>query len=108
MAKPVRLRRLAADDIEAAAEYLIAEADPDVAIRFIAAVEHALRRIGRHPHTGSLRFSYELDIPDLRALPLTGFPYVVFYVEGAREIAVWRILHQRRDMPSTLTDEDIE
>jgi toxin ParE1/3/4 len=108
VAKPVRLRRLAADDVEAAIDHLLAEAPEDVAARFLAAVERALQQIGRHPHSGSLRFSHDLDIPELRAWPLTGFPYLVFYVERDSEIDVWRILHTRRDIPSTLADNDEE
>lgn len=99
------MRRRAADDVEAAVDHLLAEAGADVAGRFIAAVEHALRHVGRRPHSGSLRFSYDLDIPELRAWPLTGFPFLIFYIERVDEIDVWRILHTRRDIPATLTDD---
>ncbi len=108
MAKLVRLRRLAADDVDATVSYLTSEAGDDVADRFVTALERALRHIARHPHSGSLRFSYELDVPELRAWPLAGFPYVVFYVEAVEEIDVWRVLHSRRDIPSTLADHDTE
>jgi toxin ParE1/3/4 len=104
--KLVRLRQLAAADIDTAADHFLAEAGPDVPGRFISAVERALHHIGRHPHSGSLRFSYELDIPELRAWPLTRFPYLVFYVEHDTEIDVWRVLHTSRDIPATLADND--
>jgi toxin ParE1/3/4 len=104
MARPVRLRRVAAEDIDAAVDYLLAEAGRDVASRFVDAVEAALTHVGRHPHHGSLRFSFDLDIPDLRAWPLSRFPYVVFYVEREHEIDVWRVLHTRRDLPATVAD----
>ena len=106
MAKPVRLRRLAAEDIDAALDHYCSEAGHDVAARFIGAVGRAITRIGRHPHHGSLRFAYELEIPDLRCWPLTRFPYLVMYVERDTEIDVWRVLHTRRDIPSTLVDSD--
>jgi toxin ParE1/3/4 len=67
-----------------------------------------LQHVGRHPHSGTLRFSYELDIPELRVWPLPRFPYLVFYVEGDNEIDVWRILHTHRDIPATLTDNEDE
>jgi toxin ParE1/3/4 len=108
VAKPVRLRRLAVDDIETAVVYLLTEAPAGVAARFVDAVERALQHVGRHPHSGSLRFSYDVDIPQLRAWPLTGFPYLVFYVEHDNEIDVWRIPHTRRDIPSMLADNDEE
>jgi hypothetical protein len=49
----------------------------EVALGFIDAVERAISQISR---SGSLRFSYELGIPHLRARPLDRFPYLVFYV----------------------------
>ena len=104
MPKSVRLRRAAADDIDAAAAYLLTEAGPQVAARFINATEAALAHVGRHPHHGTLRFSYDLDIPALRAWPLARFPYLVFYLERNDEIDVWRILHSRRDLSAALAD----
>ena len=81
MAKPVQLRRLAADDINTALAHYLAEAGPSIAAGFIDALEQGLAHIGRHPHNGSLRFAYELDIPELRTWPLTRYPYLAFYVE---------------------------
>ncbi len=86
--------------------YLLAEAGTGVAAKFINAIEAVLADVGRHPHGGTLRFSYELDIPELRAWSLAQFPYLVFYVERDREIDVWRVLHTRRDIPATLADND--
>jgi toxin ParE1/3/4 len=106
--KPVRLRRLAADDIEAAVDHYLSDAGPDVASRFIDAVESAMTHVGRHPHNGSLRFSYDLDIPELRAWPVGRFPYLVFYVESDDQIDVWRLLHTRRDLTAALADNDEE
>ena len=68
----------------------------------VDAVERAVGQIGRSPQSGSLRFSYELEIPDLRVRPVTRFPHLVFYVAGDDAMDVWRILHTRRDIPSTL------
>jgi toxin ParE1/3/4 len=90
VAKPVRLRQAAAADIDAALEYYLSEAGADVARRFVTAVERATVSIGRKPHSGSLRFAYELEIPDLRCRALTRFPYLVFYVERPDHIDVWR------------------
>ena len=104
MPKAVRLRRRAVDDIDTAVAYLRTGGQRQVAASFIDTVEAALAHVGRHPHSGTLRFSYELDIPALRAWPLPRFPYLVCYVERDDEIDVWRILHARRDIPATLAD----
>lgn len=103
--RSVQLRERAAADIDQAVGYYLAEADTEVALRFVDAIERAIGQISRSPHAGSLRFSYELDIPHLRVRPLTRFPYLVFYVVRDEVVDVWRILHTRRDIPSTMADE---
>lgn len=46
----VRLRERAAADIEQAVSYYLAEADTEVAVRFLDAVERAVGQIGRSSH----------------------------------------------------------
>jgi toxin ParE1/3/4 len=105
MAAPVELRDQAADDIDAAIDHYVAAGGGALALRFIDAVEMAVDRIGRYPLTGNLRFSYELGIPELRAWPIAGFPFLLFYVASDDRIDVWRVLHTRRDVPSGLVGE---
>ena len=104
-AKPVNLRERAAADLHSAADHYRNAADVAVAVRFIDAVQRATRRISRNPQVGTLRFAYELDIPELRCLPVDRFPYFVFYIERDDHVDVWRILHTRRDIPSTLLSD---
>ena len=104
VAKPVQLRRLAAGDIDAALGHYRDEVGPAVAASFVGAVERALAHLARHPHNGSLRFAFELGVPELRAWTIKRFPYVIFYVELDPRIDVWRVLHARRDVPATLAD----
>jgi toxin ParE1/3/4 len=101
----VRLRERAAADIDHAVDHYLAEADTEVALRIVDAVERTIGLISRSPQSGSLRSSYELEIPDLRVRPLTRFPYLVFYVAGDDVVDVWRVLHTRRDIPSAIGDE---
>lgn len=101
----VRLRERASDDIDQAVDYYLAEADAEVALRFVDAVERAVGQIGRSPQSGSLRFSYELEIPGLRVRPVARFPHLVFYLLGDEVVDVWRVLHTRRDLPSAMVDE---
>ena len=72
---------------------LLSEAQPAIAAAFIDALQQGLAHIGHRPQNGSLRFAYELDIPELRTWPLTRYPYLVFYVEHERRVDVWRVLH---------------
>ncbi len=102
MSKPVELRRLAAADIDAALAHYLAEAGEDIAHRLIADLEAAFAHLSEHPASGSLRWSYELGIPELRNWMMERFLYVVFYVDRADSVDVWRILHARRDIAASL------
>jgi toxin ParE1/3/4 len=103
-AKPVLLRRLAAIDVDAAIDYYAREAGAAVALRFVGALERAYERIGRAPAIGSLRYAQELSLPGIRIRRVAGFPYLIFYVEKAEAVEVWRVLHARRDIPAWLQE----
>jgi toxin ParE1/3/4 len=94
---PVRFRARAASDVEAAVDHYRHEAGEAVALEFIDSLERCVRQLGRSHQSGSLRFSYELDIPELRVLAMRRFPYMIFYVPNDDSIDVWRVLHVRRE-----------
>lgn len=100
--KPVVPRKLANRDVDAAIAHYVNEGADDAALGFIDGLEKAYGHIARRPSIGSLRYAYELDLPELRALPLTRYPYLVFYVERDDGIDVWRVLHMHRDVPESL------
>lgn len=103
--RPVQLRALAAADIDAVIQYYQQSVGGAIALEFVDALAHGVNRIGRSPHVGSLRFSHELGLPELRVWTLQRFPYLVFYVPNDNRIDVWRILHSRRDIPSALSSD---
>ncbi len=105
-AKPVQFRELATIDLESASGYYVAEADVATAIRFVDAVEAVAKRIGRNPRLGSLRFAYELSVPDLWVVSVGKFPYLLFYLERETSVDVWRLLHTSRDIPASLQEPD--
>ena len=45
-------------------------------------MQAAFELISSGPGIGSLRYSYDLDIPGLRAFPVQRFDHAVFYVEA--------------------------
>jgi toxin ParE1/3/4 len=104
--KPVRLRELAHRDTEAAVDYYIREAGPEVALAFVEALRIAYRMIADHPTTGSPRPAHELALPGLRSRMLKRYPYLVFYVEQDDHIDVWRVLHAHRDIPAWLREPE--
>lgn len=101
----VRFRARAASDVDDAVHHYLREAGDAVALDFIESLERCVRQIGRSPHIGSLRFSYELDIPELRVLGTRRFPHLVFYVPSEDGVDIWRVLHSRRDIPSSLAQD---
>jgi toxin ParE1/3/4 len=105
-AKPVVPREQARQDVEDALTYYIAEDAEAAALGFIEALEQAYAHIGRHPATGSPRYAHELNLPGLRSWPLTRYPYLVFYVERADHVDVWRVLQGQRDIPAWMQDPE--
>jgi len=103
-----RLRTVAAADIDSAIAHYRETAGPDVAVRFVDEFENAISLLIRYPLTGSLRFAYELEIPELRSWSLKKFPYMIFYVPNDEHLDIWRVLHARRDVPTFLHDDNPE
>lgn len=101
MARQVQLRSRAASDVDDIVAHLVGEAGRNAALAFVGALEAGLRHIAAAPNSGSLKFGYELGIPELRAWRLRRLPYVVFYVPLDDRLDVWRVLHERRDIPAS-------
>lgn len=102
------LRAAAQRDVEEAVAYYRSEAGTEVALDFVDSFEETVRTLRDHPLIGSIRFAYELEIPDLRSWLLPRFPYVVFYLPGDEKVDIWRVLHARRDILTFLTDDPPE
>ncbi|MFM9978890.1 MAG: type II toxin-antitoxin system RelE/ParE family toxin [Sphingomonadaceae bacterium] len=89
-------------DVEAASDYYSLEVDEHTAFAFVAALSTSYARITDSPKTGSPRYAHELNVAGLRHVQLKRFPYLVFYVERADRIEIWRVLHAKRDIPTWL------
>lgn len=99
------VRALAADDIEAAVDHCRVEAGSETALDFVDALDAAVDHLRQYPNSGSLRFAFEIEIPELRSWSLQKFPYLIFYVPQQECIDIWRVLHARRDIPAYLSPE---
>lgn len=97
-----RVRKDADADFDAAINYYLTEADQAVAVRFIDAVEDAYRLIADNPAIGSTRLPSALGLDRTRTWPVSGFPYIIIYVEGGPGPEIWRLLHGQRDLPALL------
>lgn len=100
--KAIVLREAADDDISFATTFYTKESSVEITLRFLASLEQAFQGISKQPAIGSPRFAHELDLPGLRSWLLPDFPYVIFYVELADYIQVWRLLHTKRDLGASL------
>ena len=105
--KPIVLREPVNADARDAGDYYAVEGGEQLESRFLDALQMAFRHIAQHPATGSSWWAARLRRPGLRAWPLQRFPYLVFYVEHEHAIEVWRVLHNRRDVP-TAWNESVE
>jgi toxin ParE1/3/4 len=103
--KPVLPRELASRDVEEAVDYYLNEAGEQVALGFIEALERAYHLLAHQPASGSPRYAHELNLPGLRSWPTHRYPYLIFYIELADRIDVWRVLHAQRDIPAWLCDD---
>jgi toxin ParE1/3/4 len=105
-ALPVVARELAAQDVDDAIAFYLGEGPEKAALGFVDALEDAYAHIGRHSATGSPRYALDLNLRGLRFWPLKRYPYLVFYIEHADHIDVWRVLHGQRDIPVWMQDPD--
>lgn len=104
--KRVARRARAERDIDEAAAHYRAEGGSELELRFIDALEAAIRQMATHPALGSPRYAAELKSQDLRFSPVKRFPYLIFYVERADHVDVWRVLHGARDIAAWLRQEE--
>lgn len=102
--KPIVRREQADQDISQAADYYVAEGGERLELRFVDALDAAFEHLERNPGMGSLRYAEKLRHSDLRFWAVKRFPYLIFYVDQPTHIDVWRVLHDKRDLPLLLQD----
>nr|WP_289851645.1 type II toxin-antitoxin system RelE/ParE family toxin [Sinorhizobium meliloti] len=95
---------MARSDVEEAIDYYVREAGNEIALGFIDSLQEAYALIANHPEAGSLRYAYELGLPDLRSVSLKRYPYLVFYRDQPGLVDVWRVLHAKRDIPQSMQE----
>ena len=102
--KPLVRSQAATRDLQNAARHYRSTATVERAQKFVGALEEAYLHISRMPRSGSPRYSHLLDVTDLRSWPVSGFPYLVLYVEREHSIDIYRVLHTARDIPASFSD----
>jgi len=83
--------------------YLNREAGPEVALRFVDAVEHALNQLEQFPYLGRIRHFRQRG---LRSWPVPGFRrWLIFYLPQEDGIRVYRVIHSSMDLEAQLGSE---
>jgi len=103
--KPAIARQLAQKDTDEAVDYYVREAGVEAALGFIDSLQKAYLHLGQYPQSGSSRHAHDLDLPGLRTWPVSRYPFIVFYLEQADHLDIWRVLHSQRDIPAWLCEE---
>lgn len=99
MAKTLIYQIKAQEDVEQAVDYY-KEKSKALGNKFYHELMKSYGHISDHPAIGSNRFAYELNIPNLKTWALTDFPYIIFYIEKAQYIHIYRVLHSSQQIPS--------
>jgi plasmid stabilization system protein ParE len=90
------------DALEIAA--YIATDDPEVASRFVPALEDTCTQLVALPGMGSARTFQRKELQGLHILPVTGFEnYLICYTVAGKSMRVIRVLHAARDFPTLFT-----
>lgn len=86
--------------------YLVSQAAPEAAVRFMNAVEESVRQVCRMPHSGAPRKVRSPSLKGLRVWPVQGFEEIlIFYVVQGDTVRVIRVLHGKRDVVRVLLRE---
>jgi toxin ParE1/3/4 len=101
-----RIRTAAREDIlRQFRYYLIEKQIPEVAQRFLDAVETSINTICRTPGIGAPKRLANPLLAGMRSSPVPGFPSIrVYYTYAGNELRIVRVLHGKRDIHPLLEE----
>jgi len=105
-ARRIVLRAKARADVDQAISFYLSNSAAKAAMDFIGALETTYAQMVEYPAAGSPRFGVMLGLEGLRSLKVNRFPYLVFYMDGAQAIDVFRALHTSRDITADVLGEE--
>ena len=101
-AKSFSIRPKADAEFDEALDRYLLEAGVAGAPRFLNAVEDAHALIADAPGAGAPELGRQMAMDGLRVWKITGFPYLVLYLEDDAGVEIVRFLHAHRDVPNAL------
>jgi len=101
------IRPRARDDIIRQSRWYLIEKDaPEVAFRFLDAVEESVEQLLRMPNMGQTKTLRNSALSGLRSWPVEGFEDMrIYYLVQGEILKVVRILHGKRDINRILESE---
>ncbi len=99
------LRPLAEQDLLDAVAWYIEQGGPALGGRVFDAARHALELLMKMPGLGAPFFPERGGVPGLRHWGVSGFPLQWFYFEGIDTLDMVRLLGERRDIATILSDD---
>jgi toxin ParE1/3/4 len=103
------VRPAARDDIVRQFRYYLVDQDnPDLANRFLEAVDSTIGKILRTPNAGAPKHLFNEALAHLRSWPVEDFGEIrVYYLAEEKEVRVIRVLHGQRDIQRILEREQV-
>ncbi len=92
-------------DVAKATKYYELES-ATLSLNFLVAYGNAFRLLRQYPSIGSPRYAQMAGLSDLRCLPTSAFPYLLFYRDQPGRLILSRLLHMSRDLPSLLASRN--
>jgi addiction module RelE/StbE family toxin len=89
----VRYTREALRDLEQISSYL-ATRNRTAAAALLGAIETTVSRLARFPQSAQ-----QTEMMGVRAAPVPGFPYIIFYAEDGRSVTIHYVRHAARLRP---------
>lgn len=101
------IRPAAKDDIIRQFRYYLLQVQvPEVAIRFVDAVDETVALICASPLAGSPKTLTNRSLAGLRSWAVKGFEDIlIFYLAEPERVRIVRVLHGRRDISKILEEE---
>ena len=98
MTPSITIRPLAQADLAEQRDYL-ENTNPQVAERYLQAVEQTFNQLAQLPGLGAPREYGKPNLSGMRMRPVKGFErYLIFYLPNDNGIDVVRVLHSSRDI----------
>jgi toxin ParE1/3/4 len=107
MSRSIGFRPRARLDLMEQFSCLADRATPEMAERYLTAVDRTCARLSNHPLSGTPYDSGMARLEGMRRVPVSGFTaYLLFYVPRASGIDVVRVLHSARDIEGLFAQDE--